>query len=296
VTINKQYELKTEPEAGSEPYLQLVGEGDITFDLEQGIPLEMTYKGTVTVNKNKVSVRIPLTLTYKYIDKPTTAPSETTDVKPDVAGQPVKPVARPAPPEPKELTAEELTKLLASLESKNGFERKGALDKLAAAIPTAERREEIAKTIEAYTAHEDGFTRYSALKALGTWGSAENVPAVIEQLKSHDVFTRNNAMETLGKLKDPRAVEPLCEKFKNFHDRREARQALEQLGSMAEKGVIGLLDEQDWNCKMSACQLLAKIGTKESLPALEKATKDSNGLVSGAARSAIDAINNRGDR
>jgi HEAT repeat protein len=151
----------------------------------------------------------------------------------------------------------------------------------------------VAEAIVPLAGHNDTFTRQSALKALTIWGSESQAPAIIEQLGSADVFTRNAAMSALGTLKDHRAIAPLCERFKNFQDRGNSSSALEKFGSAAEKEVLKLLDEQDWHVRMSAAQLLAKIGTADSLAALEAVLQDSNGLVKGAARSAIDAINQR---
>jgi S1-C subfamily serine protease len=285
VVITKQYELKTESQAGESPYLQLTGEGKITFDLKQGIPLEMSYKGAVTVNKQNVSVRIPLTVTYRYLDA-----AEVAEIK---AAAEAKAAEIKAANAPKPLSDEDLDKLLASLDSSNNFDRKKALDKLAKSIPQQQQRAKVAAAVEPLVAHSDSFTRHSALKALSVWGSESNVPAVLKQLDSSDVFTRNNAMAALGALKDARAAAPLCERFKQFQDRSEASAALEKIGAAAEKEVVKLLDEQDWGARMSACQLLAKIGTSDSLPRLQQATQDSNGLVKGTAQSAIDAIKRR---
>ena len=87
--------------------------------------------------------------------------------------------------------------------------------------------------------------------------------------------------------------EELVASFNAFVDRHNAAKALEQIGAPAEKGLLPLLEEEDWVTRMEVCKLLEKIGTPESLPQLERAAEDSNGLVKRFASQAIEAINKR---
>jgi hypothetical protein len=45
--------------------------------------------------------------------------------------------------------------------------------------------------------------------------------------------------------------------------------------------------------RIEACRILQEIGTKKSIPELEKLALDRFGFASGAARQALDAINKR---
>src|SRR5262249_36852923 len=115
----------------------------------------------------------------------------------------------------------------------------------------------------------DHFTRQALIGALGVWGSGKNVPALVRLLEHKDVVTRRSAIQVLGKLKDPQAVEPLVKCFLDFHTRSEASQALEAIGPAAEKAVLKLLGHKDVFIRRDACAILKTIGTQESAAVLQ---------------------------
>ena len=136
----------------------------------------------------------------------------------------------------------------------------------------------------------DRWIRMPCLKALGIWGSQENVPALLKFVNDSDLFVRHETFTALGHIGDERAAVPLAQRLVVFEDQHEASQALQKLGSKAEKVVLPYLQNSEWVVRAEVCEILAKIGTKESKTALEAASNDSNGLVAMKAKEALAAL------
>ena len=66
------------------------------------------------------------------------------------------------------------------------------------------------------------------------------------------------------------------------------------MGDVAEKPVLPLLKNMEWTVRMSACEILAAVGTSRSIEALKAAASDDNGLVQMKAKDALKAIEARG--
>jgi HEAT repeat protein len=144
----------------------------------------------------------------------------------------------------------------------------------------------------------DHFTRLWAIEALGVWGTKDAVPSLLKAMK--DKESRGDAMKALGRLKDERAAEPIAERLEEFFDQHEAAEALKQMGPVAEKAVLARLNHHDLHVRITACDILAVIGTQKSIPPLEKvvaAGKDPFAgeahLVAMKAEQAIKSIRSR---
>lgn len=185
----------------------------------------------------------------------------------------------------------ELDRALANLEAKNDADRKAAADRLAGMTPNQHRRVVVQKIAEQLRTDQP-FDREPLLRALGVWAAAAEVPILIELLDNKDILTRNLTLDALGKLRDERAVKPVVRCFLEFNTRWHAEQALKALGPLAEKEVLALLDQPDkkdlW---IPAIYILKDIGTEQSLPALEEASKEFS--MKGVAEGAIAAIKKR---
>jgi predicted Zn finger-like uncharacterized protein len=134
-------------------------------------------------------------------------------------------------------------------------------------------------------------THNEAIEAIGVWGDKDSVAVLLKAMQ--DKETRGAAMRALGRLKDERAAGPIAERLAEFFDRHEAAEALKRMGPIAEKAVLNCLNHPDKQVRMEACSILGAIGTRQSLPALEKAAKSKDFLVSVHAKRAIEAINAR---
>jgi hypothetical protein len=271
VTIQKRYEMKA-PAAGTSGALDLSGDATITFDAKDGFPRGVEFKGAYTVTRTNVTVRVPLTVSYKLVE----------------GAERDKVLNPPPPPPPKPI---DLTQLLAELQQK--AKAQNALGQLARAKLDEARRAEVVKAVEPLLVDENLFVRKGAIEALGTWGTKDNVPSLLPMVEDKDVFVRWEAFKTLGKLKDERAAEPLARRLTVLQDRGFVSQAIQQLGSKAEKAVHPYLKEKDRSVRLTAAQILEKIGTKESKAALEEASKDENIGVASTAKRALQEIAKR---
>jgi hypothetical protein len=97
----------------------------------------------------------------------------------------------------------------------------------------------------------------------------------------------------LCRLKDDRAIEPLAERLGDFFDRRDAGEALKVFGLAAEKAVLRQIHHSDPQVKATVCEILAAIGTAESLPVLEAVAAGRDRLVVPKAQEAIRVIKAR---
>lgn len=182
-----------------------------------------------------------------------------------------------------------VTRALFRLKSTNPHNRMDAARQLKDMLPD-ERRGEVIKALEPLIDDEDFFTRQFAIEALGVWGNKDAVPILLKAMKIKE--TRGEAMKALGRLKDERAVEPIAERLEDFFDNHHAAEALKLMGPMAEKAVLARLNHHDWHTRIAVCDILGTIGTKQSIPALEKAAaKDFS--ISIQAREAVKSIQAR---
>jgi hypothetical protein len=286
VTIQKRSTLKTDP--GAAVSLSLIGEGPITFDLKNGMPRSIDFKGTLLAVQGNSTTRIPVTVTCKLVE----GAERDRVLTPPPAPPPAK-VEVPPPVQQKPLTDADVDPILADLRGPDRTRRRLALERLAQSQPTA-RRAEVARAIEAVLAdNSDTFVHPTAAKALGVWGTPESVPLLINLVEHQNVFLRREAITALGKLKDERAAEPVARRLTDFGDRGSVIKALQELGPKAEKAVLPYLQHQDLFLRLEVCKVLKVIGTKESIPALEAATRDSNRGFANEAKAALDAVKNR---
>jgi hypothetical protein len=186
--------------------------------------------------------------------------------------------------------ADGVTKALFELKSSNVLKRHEALRKLKGTLPD-QRRAEVCKALEPLMNDSDHFTREWSIETLGIWGTKETVPILLKAMNDNE--TRSVAIKALGRLKDERAIEPIADRLEEFFDRRAASEALKQMGPAAEDAVLKRLNHPDDQVCMAACDILKAIGTKRSLPALEKLMAGGNFLRTGRAKKAIQAITAR---
>jgi hypothetical protein len=192
---------------------------------------------------------------------------------------------RPPPPPP---TTEQL---LAELRNPDMFRRMNAIDALKRA--KVDDRRAVAEALKEMINDPSLVLREKALAALPDFGGPEDAKEVIKVMESQGGTTRWAAYDALAKLKGPVAAEALAGHLKDFGDRAFVRNALKAMGPDAEPFVRPYLEDGDWTLRVEACEVLAAVGTQDSVPALQKAAGDGNVNVSGAARSALLAIARR---
>jgi hypothetical protein len=193
--------------------------------------------------------------------------------------------------------ADAVTRALYRLRSADPHKRAEAVRKLKETLPD-ERRAEVVKALEPLLNDTDFFTRRDVIGALGVWGTRDTVPLLLKVMREKE--TRGEAMKALGRLKDERAAEPIAERLEELSDSHRAAEALKSMGPVAEKAVLARLNHHDLQVRITVCEILGAIGTKQSIAPLEKviaAGKDiSDGIafiVAHRAKEALKAIKAR---
>jgi hypothetical protein len=190
-----------------------------------------------------------------------------------------------APPGPP-ANADDVAKALFRLKKPLSNIRHEAAEALKKATPD-QRRDEVARALEAVLTEPDQHTREVVIDALGVWGTKETVPLLLPLLAQKD--DRRPAIRALGNLKDERAIDPIAEFIDKNEELGEVGEALKKLGPAAEKAVLKRLNHEVLLVRWKVCEILGAIGTKESIPSLEKAAKD----LGGPGEDAIKAIKAR---
>lgn len=192
--------------------------------------------------------------------------------------------------------ADVVTRTLFDLKSPLASRREEAARRLKTMAPN-ERRAEVARAlVEALMKDTNPFNRTEIMAALEVWGTKDSVPGLLNALKSlenHDVFTRQAIFRALARFRDERACEPIALYLEDLPSRHDAAEALKAMGPIAEKAVLKRLENPDPFLRQQVCEILAVIGTKESLPALKRVASQNDFVVSGPAQSAIQAIQAR---
>ncbi|MFO0926968.1 MAG: trypsin-like peptidase domain-containing protein [Gemmataceae bacterium] len=274
VTIHKRYELKLNPSANL-PGVSLIGEGTVLFDVKDGLPQAVDFKGTYTQTRDGTSTRIPVTVAYRL-----------------TTGAQREAVLNPAPPPPP--APADVDQLLAAVKGADGPARNVALSRLAGMTLMPARRAEVAREVQAALTTSAAAGKAECLRALAVWGDRDCVPAILPLLEDSSSLVRVEAINTLGKLDDERAIDPIAKRLTDPPTRHVAGQALRRFGAKAERAVLPHLDNADLFVRMEVCNILKEIGTEQSRPALQKtAAGDANRVVQSVAAAALRAITAR---
>jgi len=86
-----------------------------------------------------------------------------------------------------------------------------------------------------------------------------------------------------------------CATTDQHADARRRPQVSQGRGAGCRGRRVAVLENKDPWIRADVCKLLDSIGTKKSLPALEKAVADENWMVNGNARKAVAAIKARAE-
>jgi HEAT repeat protein len=177
------------------------------------------------------------------------------------------------------------------LKSSNKHKRSAAIRNLRDTPPDDNRRAAVTSALEGLLDDADFSARADAVRALGVWGTKENVPALLAVLQKDKEFVpRHGAMEALARLKDDRAIEPIAARLAIPADRNAAAKALQDIGPAAEKAVRAQLNDPDNWTKTEACHVLRVIGSRQSLPALQRLINDPDISVRSAAQDTIKVL------
>ncbi|MGH7230032.1 MAG: HEAT repeat domain-containing protein [Nitrospiraceae bacterium] len=135
--------------------------------------------------------------------------------------------------------------------------------------------------------------RVDAANALALIGQAA-VPVLVETLTHQEWLVRLHAVEALGKIKSPDAVEPLLRLMFNDRDAAIRTDAARSLGDIGDPRAVEFLltAMSDMDVRQTAVEALGKIGDRRAVPALIAVLK---GTSRPAQSRAIDGCGDRWD-
>jgi len=287
ITITKQYELTTASTIGGKPRFEAGGQGTLQFDTEQGVCGKSDYSLRVVVRDANTTEEIPVRISYRLLSPEdlARAAKEEEEAK--------KEAERIRQEKIRPLTAAELEAASADLSSHDPVAVSRALKLLAEKQPS-QPNPQIAQALTAILlSDEHAPRRAEAAEALINWATADSVPALNKALQDQWPPVRSAAIEALCKFKPKESVKPIAQLLTQGMTRGAAGKFLKAIGSEAEEVVLPYLEDKDAWVRAEVCSILEVIGTKKSLPALEKALTDESFMVNGNARKALAAIKAR---
>ncbi len=274
--IAKKTELRTAETVGGKPRFEIVGEGQLTFDLKNGLTSKLEFQQKLFVREANATEETPIKITATLLDEAERARLAKT--------------AEGAPLFPNQPLGDDLQKqALADLKSGDKLRTLKALNLLQTKDPEKPNKE-LAQALEGLLTDKDQSLRFLASRALVKWAGPDSVLALTRALEDENISVRHNAMDALGRLKAEAATEPMARKLTSSQDRFKATQALQAMGSTAEAAVLKLADDKEWMVRSEVCKILKVIGTQKSVPALTALQNDPQALVKRQAKEALDAI------
>lgn len=143
---------------------------------------------------------------------------------------------------------------------------------------------------------KDAFVRKTVAYGLASFTGSERTLALIGALKDKDLEVRGAAAVSLADHPDPAAIPALSAALsdKGPFVRAEAARALGVNGRRAIQAVSALVkllaSDKDWEVRRQAATALGSIGERSALPALERATRDSDPYLAQAALASIKIL------
>ena len=180
--------------------------------------------------------------------------------------------------------------------SSSGSTRLSALVWLSRVLPpNKEIQAEVVRKLIEYTQDTNAIIRGRAGDALPNWSTTEVGDQLILLMEGNGPSERVGAITALGRVKYTKAIPNL---ITSVHSPRGNLQdlsakSLVEMGPAAEKAVHELLEKKNTSPVRLGCWILLQMGSKESLPALEKLLAHRDRAVAHSAAAAIDAIKHR---
>jgi hypothetical protein len=260
------------------PRLDAASEGEAVLDRQQGLLREIRFRYRETSASETVTRRSKLTFEARLLEGDERAAA----------------LNRHTPRTPQTLTVAEVRAALEDLTSRDDQRRAGAVAELQSdsfePLPP-----DLAAKAEMLLDSRDESVRWVAARIVAEAATTEQVPALLRLMRQPESPARAPAIQALGRLKDPRAIEPLVEFVaRGESERYAATEALKQFGPEAEAAVLGLFGERSLETRRAACQILEQLGTSISLDALREMMLDTDRQLRDLASQAVGAVAGRG--
>ena len=128
---------------------------------------------------------------------------------------------------------------------------------------------ELLEQLASYSEANDKLIRGDALALLGEHNPENNLELIFRWLDDSSFEIRWQAYDILEAVSDRRAIEPLIARYSG-RDCSRISSVLQVFGSEIEPKIIPFLDDPSADVRLSACDLLGRIGTNASIPALQE--------------------------
>jgi hypothetical protein len=190
-----------------------------------------------------------------------------------------------------------MTQCIADLDAADNNRRNSAVQWFAGASVDAKRRPEVARALNKSIPQANFFFEKDLAKVLETWGTAENVPPLVQRLQANKTGN-DDVIRVLGKLRDPSGIKAIAQSMTNFFNQGAAKAALKEIGPTAEPAIVEAMNlaAADANNRRMYVNTLGEIGTMQSVPALTQIAfrfQQDKGFVNDVQR-AIKSIQSRG--
>jgi HEAT repeat protein len=160
-------------------------------------------------------------------------------------------------------------------------------------VEKLEANKDVKGLIKALDYKKDYNVRRRAVEALGKIGDPKAVDPLINALKDEDEYVRKNAAGALGKIGDPKAVDPLINALKD-DDIGVRWRVVEALGKLGDPKAVdpltNALKDENKYMRQGAAEALGKIGDPKAVDALINALKDEEWFMRHRAAEALGKI------
>src|SRR5262249_14069096 len=155
----------------------------------------------------------------------------------------------------------------------NQEDRHRVLDWLAKAKPEAEVQPAVTAGLVPLLKDRNPDVASRALRALGVWGTKDNVPAILAILDDPSptdaaINLRRQAMDTLVQMRDERAVAAIAKRLTVDQERGHAAKCLKELAAtmkpMVEAELVKYVDNDNRAARDEASNLLKQMGAKDT--------------------------------
>ncbi len=161
-----------------------------------------------------------------------------------------------------------LTQCITDLDSGDNDRRNNAVQWFASTPVDAKRRSEVARALNKGIPNANFFFQRDMVKVLETWGTAENVPPLVQRLQANKTGN-DDVIRVLGKLRDPNGVRAIVQSMSNNFNQGAAKAALKEIGPAAEPLVVeAMIMTNDNNVRRMYVNTLGESGTMQCIQPL----------------------------
>lgn len=180
------------------------------------------------------------------------------------------------------------------LQNPSYFVRQEALQKLVQG-PADRTRRDVAEKIKPLLRDSNPQIQELAIAALGNWGDATDVPALLELAADRfAVFIRPSICAALGKIEGDEALDALVDiSAMGDSEWQRAFAELSKRGPAAEAALLRRGAEADAATQRPICIALGHLGSDDCRPFLQTAAASDNPQLAAAAKQALDELAKR---